>query len=123
MSSLTYTPPPALERLFQHFKKSTNSMLWAFNIIALKLNDEWSPKHIYDIYKGRSPATHKFKQRIGQLDYKIRHPERFWLSIHALTKEQKEKWKLIPMKKRRQALDQAYQLIMAENSNLIKRDY
>lgn len=108
MSSIIYTPPKALIRLFQHFKSPTNSMIWACNDIALRLNDEWSPKHIYDIFRGRSPSTPKFKARISQLDYKIRHPQRFWLGIHALTKEQKDKWKMIPMEVRRTFLDLGY---------------
>ena len=70
MSKVIYIPPPALERLYLHFKKNTISMFHACSIVAQKLNSQWTPKHIYDILKGYSPATHVFKQKIAQLDYK-----------------------------------------------------
>ena len=86
-------------------------MNYACTVISHKLKQKWTGAYIYQIFKGVSPATAQFKQYIHRLDQKVFKEKRHWLNIQALTEEQKERWKMVPMAERRKALDKAYQLL------------
>lgn len=105
-TNVIYSPQPALKRLVIYFRKNdSNSMRFACTMISTKLDHRWGPDYIYQVYTGRIPASKKFKGCITRLDQKTFKEKRHWLNIHALTLEQKERWKQIPMDKRRKALD------------------
>ena len=111
MSNLIYKPPPALNRLVSYFMGKSKSPGHACIKISEKMNRKWSGKYIYQIWVGKYPATAQFKQYIHRLDQKTFQEKRHWLNIHALTEDQKERWKMVPMAERRKALDKAYQLL------------
>ena len=103
--SVLYYPPPALNRLVSRFMGKSKTEGFACTKISSLLKNKWSGKYIYQIYKGKYPATTQFKQYIHRLEQKTLKEKRHWLNIHALTEDQKERWKSFSMEERREALD------------------
>ncbi len=103
-----YQPPRALIRLITHFRGKHGSTAMACSLVSEKLKWQWGSSHIYKVARGSSPATPKFRERIDHLAYNTFNPERYWLTIQALTKDQRDRWKQVPMEERRKALDKIY---------------
>ena len=78
----------------------------ACKYIANKLNNKWTWKYLYHVYRGTANPSRKLRSGLNALKIKSPTRKRYRLKIEAESPEQFRSWQTLTMEQRRNALDE-----------------
>ena len=96
----------ATTEIFQKFIKSSGGVNKACRIIVDRLDNKWTWKYLYHVYRGTVKPSKKLLRQLKRLKPPKPKRKRYRKIIEANSKEQLGKWNMLNADELRNALDE-----------------